>query len=615
MSRLLLTSRLLSHACQPFLFTHLESVLEYSSAKSIKNGFRRQDFMPLLAQHVPSVRSLHVKGIDRVYLLSCFLDYQQSLQRTGIDASSTDTAVSIPTWLTPPNNADFSIIPLAPMSQLKELSIDVAPEDEDRHFSHFQLTFQNCTAMFSQVCWMQQLSPRLVKLTVGSLPTMSAREVLFLAEIIATMSTLKALDLGILLYDFSDSMEWFRIWADFLQRTPSSLQKFAFSVGYLPTLKGDEGDGVFGGTDLKADPLERQDALSELTELELTGPFCSDTIIPTNDIQEVLERCPNLEKISFNRLDYWLDEDALVSVLPRCCPKLRRITHDPNLSPGIDFLHKLMAILPPNQVEEIECKRYYPELDVNGPQPAFFRHSTSLRRILFDNCGVYQTRSIGLVLAECVGLEELELCPKTKGQVSFMYLEDAVATLPWACSKLRHLSFAIARDVIPGDFAHWKPRQVPGRYKTPVPMADLEQKTVQFALLERLYQQIGSLTELRRLNLRSLVSYGVRTRVEDQDYRQSLLPGLMSLADDETGRRGYLRLLGKLSKLQELRGSIQATVKEGIETVGWAEVRWIYANWPDLRVGEFYSKGDEVGEHFLWLRDQRERWKLDIYGY
>lgn len=615
MSRLLQTSRLLHHSCQTFLFTHLEPVLEYSSAKSINNVFRRQDFMPLLAQHVSSVRSLHVKGLDRAYLFKCFLDYQQSLQIPGTDASSTDTGVSIPTWLSSPNNMDFPVIPLAPMSQLKELSIDVAPEDDDQHSSIFHLTFQNFAAIFSQVCWMQQLSPRLVKLTVRWLPTKSAREVLFLAGIIARMPTLKALDLGILLNDISDSMEWFRIWADFLQRTPLSLQKFAFSVGYTATLTGDEDDGVFGGAELMVDPPERQDVLPALTELGLSGPFFADAIIPVNDIQEVLERCPNLNKIFFHRLDYWLDEDALVSVLPRCCPKLRRISHDTNFSPRNDFLHKLMATLPPGQVEEVECKRYCRELDNNGPQPAFLRHSTSLRRIQFDNCRVSQSRSIGLVLTECVGLEELELCPERIGQGSFMYLEGAVATMPWACSKLRHLSFAVARDIIPGDLGYLRSGQAPGCNQTPAPMDVLEKKTVQFALLERLYQQIGSLTELRRLSLRSLVTFGVRAWVQDQDYRQNLFPGLMSLADDETGPRGYLGLLGGLSKLQELRGSIQAAVEQGMETVGWTKVRWICANWPDLRVGEFYGKGNEVGERFLWLRDQRERWKLDFYGY
>ncbi|KAK5814575.1 hypothetical protein F5H01DRAFT_26410 [Linnemannia elongata] len=620
-SRLLLTSRLSHYSCQPFLFTHLDSaVLEYGSAKSVKSVFRRQDFMILLAQHVHSVRSLHVKGLDRVYLFNCFLDYQQTLRRTGTDASSTDTGVSIPTWLPPPNNMDFSVIPLAPMSQLKELSIDVAPEEDDRDFSFFHLTVQNCATIFSQVCWNLQLSPRLVKLTVKLLPTKSAREVQFLAGIIARMSTLKALDLEIFINDISDSTEWFRIWVDFLRRTPSSLQKFAFSVGYMATLEGDVGEGVFGGTELMVDPPERQDVLLGLTELELTGPSFSDNFIPANDIQEVLERCPNIDKITFNRLDYWVDEDALTRVLLRCCPKLRRITHDTNYSLSYslttnNFLHNLMATLPPNQVEEVECKNYCRELDINGPQPAFFRHSSSLRRILFDNCGMSKGQCIGLVLAECVGLEELELCPKRLGQVSFMYLEDAVASMPWACSKLRHLSFAIARDAIPRDLGHRGSGQVPDCYQIPESEVDLEKKTVQLALLERIYQQIGSLTELRRLNLRStLVTSGVGAMVEVQDYRHNLFPGLMSLADDETGRQGYLGLLGGLSKLQELRGSIQAAVEKGMETVGWPEVRWMHANWPDLLVGEFYDESDDVGEHFLWLRDQRQQWKLDLWA-
>ncbi|KAG9066878.1 hypothetical protein KI688_012790 [Linnemannia hyalina] len=108
-------------------------------------------------------------------------------------------------------------------------------------------------------------------------------------------------------------------------------------------------------------------------------------------------------------------------------------------------------------------------------------------------------------------------------------------------------STSMSWGFIPRDLEYWRSGQVPGCNWIPDPIAVWE-VTVQFALMGRLYQQIGSLTELRRLNLRSLAAFGVRTKVDDQDYRYNLFSGLMSLADDEMGRQGCLGLLGGLSK-------------------------------------------------------------------
>lgn len=105
---------------------------------------------------------------------------------------------------------------------------------------------------------MIQLNPHLDKLTVKSLPTRSAQEALFLAGPIAGMVDIEGADVGIFLGTISDPTEWFRIRADFMQRTPSSLQKLVFSVEYMVSLTEDEVDGVFGGTKLMAELPQRQ---------------------------------------------------------------------------------------------------------------------------------------------------------------------------------------------------------------------------------------------------------------------------------------------------------------------------------------------------------------------
>ncbi|KAG0276440.1 hypothetical protein BGZ96_003280 [Linnemannia gamsii] len=501
------------------------------------------------------------------------------------------------------------------MTNLTELFINVEPKQSDRCYPFFDMTHRNCMAIFSQVCWMIQLSPQLDKLTVKSLPTRGALEVSFLVGIIAGMSTLKALDVGIFLSTISDSTEWFRIWADFTQRAPSSLQKLAFYLDYMGSLAGDEADGIFGGTEVMAESPQRQDVLPALTELGLLVPSFHDSTIPVNDIRKVLERCPNLDKISVHHLNVWTDESALADVLPDCCPQLRRITHDAYLSErSARSLNALMMTLPQGQLKELEYKSYSGDLNIIGSTKlAILRHSSSLQRIVFESCGVSQSRSIGLVLSECIGLEELELCPNNGFWASCTYLEDAVAAMPWACTNIRHLSIAIARTALPGDPVYKTSGQEPF-YNRSEPTALSEEESAQFTLLERLFQQIGSLAELRRLNLRSFITIGVRRMVEGQDYLKNTFPGMMSLGDVETGRRGFLDLLGGLRKLQEICGSVYASTPEGRATVGWAEARWMHDNWSDLRVAEYYFKDEEPEEHFQWLRDQRQRWKLELFG-
>ncbi|KAG0253728.1 hypothetical protein BGZ95_006244 [Linnemannia exigua] len=92
----------------------------------------------------------------------------------------------------------------------------------------------------------------------------------------------------------------------------------------------------------------------------------------------------------------------------------------------------------------------------------------------------------------------------------------------------------------------------------------------QFADLERLYREIGSLVHLENLDLRG-------TYIEDEgDGTEEVMerpgdvtfPGMLAIRDDETGRLGYLDLLSGLVKLKVLRGSVMVTNQEVEVTVG-----------------------------------------------
>ncbi|KAF9289430.1 hypothetical protein BGZ88_007750, partial [Linnemannia elongata] len=82
-------------------------------------------------------------------------------------------------------------------------------------------------------------------------------------------------------------------------------------------------------------------------------------------------------------------------------------------------------------------------------------------------------------------------------------------------------------------------------------------------------------------------------------------PAMLSIRDISTNRPGYLHHLSGLKQLKELRGSISAETDETKVTMGWAEVKWIDQNWPELRKADFFKYGFNVNHQFRWLQDKR----------
>ncbi|KAF9340906.1 hypothetical protein BGZ91_011911 [Linnemannia elongata] len=76
------------------------------------------------------------------------------------------------------------------------------------------------------------------------------------------------------------------------------------------------------------------------------------------------------------------------------------------------------------------------------------------------------------------------------------------------------------------------------------------------------------------------------------------------------GYTGYLRLLGGLTKLKELRGSVSATTEETKYQMTWGEVRWMAGHWPNLEFAEFFEADEEPRKEFLWLQKQSKGAKL-----
>jgi hypothetical protein len=104
-----------------------------------------------------------------------------------------------------------------------------------------------------------------------------------------------------------------------------------------------------------------------------------------------------------------------------------------------------------------------------------------------------------------------------------------------------------------------------------------------------LYTQIGALSELEVLKLkpagtsRPNVDNTPKHHQSGRTYKETCLPGLISLEDPTTGKVGFLSRLSGLTKLRELRGSLFWTNKEVLARTGEREVEWFVNHLPMLK--------------------------------
>ncbi|KAG9071832.1 hypothetical protein KI688_006048 [Linnemannia hyalina] len=119
-------------------------------------------------------------------------------------------------------------------------------------------------------------------------------------------------------------------------------------------------------------------------------------------------------------------------------------------------------------------------------------------------------------------------------------------------------------------------------------------------MLGKFYSQIGSLTELRVLDLRSAASIHIPTEVDSNHmqeiaFEEDCLPGMLIL-EDPSKRLGYLSKLAGLTKLRELRGSIVWKHMADEGRMGEQEVDWFVEHLPALTVAHFLPKGYKYPE-------------------
>ncbi|KAF9922028.1 hypothetical protein FBU30_007897 [Linnemannia zychae] len=260
--------------------------------------------------------------------------------------------------------------------------------------------------------------------------------------------------------------------------------------------------------------------------------------------------CPNLEKISFSKLQLNKAETNMVEI-GNICPNISDISHTgrPEYSDDKLWVLNVTRALPKNRLERF-CfeSQLYIGWDCDLLRESLLRHSEKLREIVIHT----RVTSAGqrMLLESCKGLVKFGV------HTSIMYLSDASAAV-WASSSFTHLEMNINITLPSSPNTEYMPYY----YQTQGIAIPDEERHI-FKQLERLYQSIGKQTNLGHLHLG-------RTNIPQHwgaihGKKDLAMPGMLKLDDGDSDRPGFLDLLSGLNKLRFISGSVFAETQNAL---------------------------------------------------
>ncbi|KAK5808027.1 hypothetical protein F5H01DRAFT_353122 [Linnemannia elongata] len=572
--RLTRTCRKTHTRCTPSLFRTL------TRHNSNCRQFASTPALLALSRNSQHVKELSLQLCDLVFYYNCLLTFQD------INSHLSDTPPTRPSWLPPLDIHAYQFIALPPMTRLSRLTVDVRRSG----YCPYKLpSAGNPRGTFAQMTWFTSLSPRLTSLSLQGVSIAVPDSCRRLEDVIAGLHAIKELELAI---DSRDNMR-FAILSRLLFNCPSSLRDLRLDFVWSWTDE-DEGEIVVA-------EARRQQPLINLKELWIRGVRDWNS---ATDIRSIFAHCPNINKLSLSTFMGHQETDGIEQFISKQCPRIESLDfscYNSNLSDSFPF--RIMNLLPFQQITELA---YHGTLfdDSNfKTEVVFQRHSTTLRSIDINGSGPLPKALFPTITKECCNLNVLLISFDTCSD-SYIAFDDALQT-QWSCTKLTHLTFGISGCELPVEPG------VKPYYRRPTPITLTEVETQHFSRLENLYRQIGSLTALQELDLK-MVTLGepqlVAGMLVDEwwiNKPSTSFPAMLSIRDISTNRPGYLHHLSGLKQLKELRGSISAETDETKVTMGWAEVKWIDQNWPELRKADFFKYGFNVNHQFRWLQDKR----------
>ncbi|KAG0376952.1 hypothetical protein BGX24_006959 [Mortierella sp. AD032] len=607
-SKLTQTSRAMKTQWLPFLYRNL-NMTYYSRGKRL---LRSADAKLALGRNIRHVRLLKLGLCEMVYVYNSMLAF--------IDFTSPDVRPdTTPAWLPLPDRQTFHVVPLPPMTQLRQLEVHFDRSKDNTNCPYLMSSIHNSRVNLAQVCWVALQSSNLVDLTLRSIVIKDIRDLRLLMMTLTGLTRLKTLRLSVLaiptkwsswgsaiFFSCSTTLYLLQIYMQdiFTDRHLTYADRIVERVNTDQNHRFNS-ELVEDNSEVMS-PVLRTERLVNLKELALWEMDKSTT---AQDVVALFIHCPNIETLTLSNIRGSYDTEVVAQMAGQLCPHIRQINcrgwQGDGRTKQLPF--RIMSAIPEQGLQEINCYSSSFILNDVVARKSFARHSNTLHTVVFESCVGINSRSLSVLLAECPKLEVLQVTWVDHMRGPTLHLEDAVA-IPWGSTNFRRLSLTIGIPVIEPFHASEQPYYM---RKGPIVLTDAE--SVRFALLEKLYKQIGSLVELEHLDLRVDMVNTLGESFDDTTYEHLSFPGLLSLSDKRTGRVGYLDLLSGLMKLKELRGSVYARADETEKTMSMREVVWLDHFWPELELAEFFFENEPVSMPFKWLQDQRDSPPLQLH--
>ncbi|KAF9150512.1 hypothetical protein BG015_007697 [Linnemannia schmuckeri] len=639
LSRFILTNRFVhTHSLPLFRLARQYHSLDLRALSS-QHNFSAPDEIAALLRNVHLVRNLRVdtEFFDHYYncLASAAVSKQRQVDSTeagelaeGAGGAGGAAAMGVQTtvdtqFVTASSATSLTEVMIPRMTKLIRFEHNPPGPDEEWNSPSLR-RLGRAEPVFSKFCLMipPAQASHLQSLTLNGMRIKHQRELNNVAQTIAGMTGLQTLRLGI------ERPEEVR--KDVVPRIffelPSSIQVFMIrpkDLGYQPAwLEVVEGVEATLATE---NVYERDGPLRKLREFDV----CEDHLMDDPEPYFLmLPYCPELEQVMVPQMVDRDDEEILAHFIVTRCPKLRRLSRvdigfdiDDDDGEESDYgnydgvmLHLTTDAMPVNTLESFYYDGYYEshEFQRTRLMSLLSGHMRSLTQVHLRNTRNLCGFSVSQLLNFATVLESLVIDgTRENWEAPFGVPVQRLSDVSWATSRLRELRL----EVNVGHLSQPPRRNGPQRpFSLPTTIVD-----VMILSLGSCLANIGRQKDLQVLELRVALPRHITYRNGNSwTYRDEVFPGLLTLNNRADGgppdqgihlRRGFLELLGGLSKLEELRGSVNVSPRDayGYSTER-EEAEWMRMHWPKLRVAEFYPAKAErpypITKEFLWLQNE-----------
>ncbi|KAF9902021.1 hypothetical protein EC991_005404 [Linnemannia zychae] len=634
-----MTNRLLHRTLTPLFWYSLDLFNKPQAEKLLQSPEAHQ----VLSRNFYRIQELKVQTSTLVYLINSMIRHpedQSTSTETVATTSSGTTAAPLPE--SPLPNPLTVTFPRTTRLTSLEFKTEQIPDGDDA----LKDAYPEISVM-PRLTWLLNLNLSLTQIRVSGCRVRSPFDAHLFIQALPSLTSLRDLELNFRMsavrWEVVIELLFFSlpVSVENVSLCPSKLEDgIPVSFGSPPLPGGGQDTELLGLLGARRALGRRYGPLERLKKLQIEFGRWEDTRLLGLFVQD----CPVLETLSpplWNHEGFRSISTDLARAVVKHCPRLRGLNSCGQATSDI------IDELPQQTLECIgnRSRHCEPKAMESSLQAISRSQYGSLREIRIEECSHVRGSAVQAILWTCAALETLVI----KGNPCVATRLKHLVKKDWVCTRLKTLELTV--DL----------RQVKMPAVGLITMPAVYDAT--WTMLRKFYRQLGNLKEIEVLNLgirskemqwldengqeRVVIvdkpkSKRRQTRSQDEEddswsadddtseytaarakaafvtnNADASFPGLLSLGDESTGRQGYLSWLDGLTKLRELRGHVQVTTSETLQTVGQREAKWMLEHWPKLEVIELLPavkaiqtksrrplSSDKKPLHVVWFQQQ-----------